>query len=67
MLVISRREHERLVVRVPPGVSEEIQVVVAKLRGGQVRIGIEAAEHVEVVRGELVDAEARHDGGDQAA
>ncbi len=50
MLVLSRRLHEKIVL---PGLNVTIQVVAVK--GGTVRIGIEAPPDVQVMREELLD------------
>jgi carbon storage regulator CsrA len=50
MLVLSRRENETLVF---PGLETTIQVV--GIRKGVVRLGIDAPEHVRVLRGEIPD------------
>ncbi len=50
MLVLSRRQNETLVF---PGLETTIQVV--SIKKGVVRLGIDAPEHVRVLRGELPD------------
>ena len=50
MLVLSRRLHEKIVL---PDLNVTIQVVAVK--GGTVRIGIEAPPDVAVLREELLD------------
>ncbi|HEY7310200.1 MAG TPA: carbon storage regulator [Gemmataceae bacterium] len=50
MLVLTRRPHEKIVL---PGLHVTLQVVAVK--GGVVRIGIEAPPDVRVLREELVD------------
>jgi carbon storage regulator len=47
MLVLSRRESERIVV------GGSIVVTVVRVSGDKVRLGIEAPENVVVLRGEL--------------
>jgi carbon storage regulator CsrA len=51
MLVLSRRESERIFI----GPNIVIQIV--RVRGGSVRIGIEAPPEIAVVREELLDTE----------
>jgi carbon storage regulator len=51
MLVLSRREGERIFV----GPNIVIQIV--RVRGGSVRVGIEAPDDVRVVREELLERE----------
>ena len=47
MLVLSRKEGERIVI------GDNITLVVSKVSGNRVTIGIEAPRDVKVVRGEL--------------
>ena len=47
MLVLSRKEGERLVI------GDNITLVVSKINGNRVTIGIEAPKSVKIVRGEL--------------
>jgi|688.fasta_scaffold10684_2 carbon storage regulator CsrA len=47
MLVLSRKEGEKLLV------GENITIVISKISGNRVTIGIEAPRDVKVVRGEL--------------
>lgn len=49
MLVLSRKQGESIVVR------DDIVVTVVELRGGKVRLGIEAPSEVVVHRKELYD------------
>jgi carbon storage regulator CsrA len=51
MLVLSRRESERIFI----GPNIVIQIV--RVRGGSVRVGIEAPPEIVVVREELLDTE----------
>jgi carbon storage regulator CsrA len=53
MLVLSRRPNETLVF---PGLATTIQVV--SIKKGVVRLGVEAPDHVRVLRGELPDRDA---------
>ena len=48
MLVLARREGEAIVI------DGEIVVTVLEIRGNQIRLGIEAAKEIPVLRGELV-------------
>jgi carbon storage regulator CsrA len=50
VLVLTRRPHEKIVL---PGLGVTIQVV--SMKGGTVRIGIEAPPEVQVMREELLD------------
>jgi carbon storage regulator len=49
MLVLSRKEGERIVI------GDNITLVVSKVNGNRVTIGIEAPRDVKVIRGELQD------------
>src|SRR5262249_27457216 len=53
MLVLSRRPNETLVF---PGLQTTIQVV--SIKKGVVRLGVEAPDHVRVLRGEIPDRDA---------
>jgi carbon storage regulator len=53
MLVLSRKEGERLVI------GDNITIVVSKVSGNRVSIGIEAPRDVKIVRGELPELEAK--------
>lgn len=50
MLVLSRKEGERIMV------GDNIAVVINRISGNRVTIGIEAPENVSILRGELDDA-----------
>jgi carbon storage regulator CsrA len=50
VLVLTRRPHEKIVL---PGLNVTIQVVAVK--GGTVRLGIDAPPDVQVLREELLD------------
>ena len=52
MLVLSRRIGERLVI------DDSITITVVEIRGGHIRLGIEAPREVPVVRRELIDAKS---------
>jgi len=56
MLVMSRKMDETIVV------DGDIRITVVGIRGGRVRLGIEAPDQVGIVRGELV-APARAEAG----
>jgi carbon storage regulator len=47
MLVLSRKESERLLI------GDDIVITVVRVQGDKVRIGIEAPQHIPVVRAEL--------------
>jgi carbon storage regulator len=47
MLVLSRKQGEKVVI------GNNITVTVAEIKGGRIRLAIEAPDHVRVLRGEL--------------
>ncbi|AMV32868.1 hypothetical protein VN12_12140 [Pirellula sp. SH-Sr6A] len=57
MLVLSRKEGERIVI------GENITLVVSRISGNRVAIGIEAPKDVTVVRGELKESDFAVEGG----
>jgi len=50
VLVLTRRPHEKIVL---PGLHVTIQIVAVK--GGSVRVGVDAPPDVQVLREELID------------
>lgn len=52
MLVLSRREHERIIVTTEDGI--EIQVCVVRIKGHRVQLGIDAPKSINIKRQELV-------------
>ena len=55
MLVLSRKEGEKLVI------GDNITLVVSKISGNRVTVGIEAPADVKIFRGELVSDKERHE------
>jgi carbon storage regulator len=53
MLVLSRKVNEKIVI------DGGIVVTVVKIEGGQVRLGIEAPEHIKVLRQEILGKTGR--------
>lgn len=51
MLVLSRKQHEVLVIN--GGTPDEIRITVTAVHGGRVGIGIEAPKHIKVNRLEV--------------
>lgn len=51
MLVLSRKVREKLMI------GSEIEITVTRIAGNRVQIGIEAPEHINVLRGELCGQE----------
>ncbi len=54
MLVLSRKRDESIVI------GDNVRITIADIRGGQVRIGIDAPKDVAVHRQEVFDAIKRH-------
>jgi carbon storage regulator len=54
MLVLSRRQDERIVI------GDQIVITIVEIRGDKVRVGIEAPRDVPVHRREVYDAIQRH-------
>jgi len=50
MLVLSRKVNQRILL------SGNIRITVTCIRGNQVRLGIEAPDQIEILRGELMDS-----------
>ena len=50
MLVLSRRKNESIMV------GEDVEIVIADVRGDNVRLGISAPKHVPVHRREIYEA-----------
>lgn len=57
MLVLSRNQGETIH-------AGGVVIHVVRVKGGRVRIGIQAEKEVKILRGELVDVPRRTDGGD---
>lgn len=53
MLVLSRRVHEKVYLFFPDGT--RVEVVLAEMQNGKVRLGFTAPKWVKVMRSELVD------------
>jgi len=51
MLILTRRTSESIIIETSDGI---IEVVICKINGGQVRVGIDAPDSVNVDREELV-------------
>jgi len=52
MLVLTRKKGERIVVN-----GGELTITILQVDGKRCRVGIEAPDRVEILRGELVDEE----------
>ncbi len=53
MLVLSRREGEKIIIRDPEGRFEPIVIVVSRIETNRVKIGIEAEKKINIIREEL--------------
>ena len=58
MLVLSRKKHERIVIN--GNTPDRIIIEVVRIDNDRVRIGIEAPNHVEIMRDELYDQSEFH-------
>lgn len=58
MLVLSRKEKEKI------RIGEDINVVVLKVYGGRVILGVEAPRHISVHRQEVADRVSRAEGSE---
>ena len=61
MLVLSRKSGESICI------GKDVKISVVKISGNRVRIGIEAPDHVEVLRGELQVWASQNDSEDAPA
>jgi len=64
MLVLSRKRDEEIVINTPGGL---ITLTVTELRGGKVRLGIEAPRGYHILRSELIDHDSPSTEAPQAA
>ena len=55
MLVLARKEQERIVL------NNDITIMVVRIRGKNVQLGIEAPKDVVIKRGEVYDSDQRDD------
>ena len=55
MLVLSRKENESIII------NNDITIVVVEIRGGKIRLGVEAPKEVPVHRREVYDAIKRNE------
>lgn len=52
MLVLTRKEDEAIILTMPNG--SQIDIIVTRIKGRQVSIGIDANDDVEIMREELL-------------
>ncbi|MFC5557609.1 carbon storage regulator CsrA [Ureibacillus thermophilus] len=50
MLVLSRKKGESI------WIGDDIEIIISEVKGDQVKIGIRAPKHIDIVRGELRNA-----------
>lgn len=55
MLVLSRKKDEKILLKLKDG--EQIELTVVRIDANKVRLGIEAGEHVTILRSELLEPE----------
>lgn len=60
MLVLTRKEQERI------RIGGNVEITILKLKGNAVRVGIEAPDDVQIIRGELEDHCTGGDRGERA-
>ena len=53
MLVLSRKEDEAIIIKLPNG--DQIDVIVIRINGNQVKVGVDADERINIVREELLE------------
>lgn len=58
MLVLTRKTDEKIMI------GNDIEITLVRIRGGSVRIGIDAPREIRVVRGELAEAESNSEEAD---
>lgn len=58
MLVLSRKRDEKILI------GDDIEITVCRIGPNAVRLGIDAPEHLNIVRGELVLVDAEEGDGD---
>ena len=58
MLVVTRKDGESLIIRVG---KDTVSVSVESVHGGNVRIGLDAPSHVQILRNELVQNQKEFD------
>lgn len=56
MLVLSRKRDEKVILKTDEG--EQIELTIVRIDNNKVRLGINASEHVTILRSELLDEEA---------
>jgi carbon storage regulator CsrA len=62
MLVLTRKNLESVIFGCPGTGNQMMKVTVLEVRGGKVRLGIEADRHIRVVRSELLERDLAAEG-----
>jgi carbon storage regulator CsrA len=62
MLVLTRKNRESLIIDCPATGSPMMKVTVLDVRGGKVRLGIEADRSIRVLRSELLERDLAAEG-----
>lgn len=66
MLVLKRKYDGRIFIYEPGRADPLITITVVSIKGNDVRLGINAPNHLKILRDDLVDAEAVRQEGDAA-
>lgn len=66
MLVLKRKQDGRIFIYGPGQTEPLITIVVVSIKGNDVRIGINAPNHLKILRDDLVEADAAKQEGDAA-
>lgn len=59
MLVLKRRQDDRIFIYEPWRAEPLITITIASIKGNDVRIGIEAPESMKILRDDLAEADAQ--------
>lgn len=55
MLVLARKNLEKITIRVPEGISGEIVVTIVDIKANSIRIGFDAPREIEIYRDDVVN------------
>ena len=62
MLVLTRKNLESVIIGIPGTNAPVMKITVLKVRGGKVRLGIEADARIRVLRSELLERDLASEG-----
>lgn len=62
MLVLTRKNQESVIIGRPDTGNQMMKVTVLDVRGGKVRLGIEADQSIRILRSELLERDLTADG-----